>query len=167
MTSIAETLASRSVLNAETGCLEWTGYKTAWGYGQLRVKQKTLYAHRASYEAHTGTSAAGKFVCHRCDNPCCIEPTHLFLGTNEDNMKDCASKNRTARQYGEKSGKAKLTDAKALEIWTKRQNGFTNVALAIEYDIDATVVSRIASKKAWGHIHHMRSLVILSNKGLI
>lgn len=159
MNSISQTLAMRSARNLVTGCLEWSGCRTAAGYGRLRVKQKTLYAHRASYELSAGESASGKFVCHKCDNPCCIEPTHLFLGTNADNMSDCARKGRTARQHGQTSGKAKLTDAQAMEIWQKRQGGESNMALAVEYGIDATVVSRIANKKAWTHIH-------FKNKGL-
>jgi hypothetical protein len=161
--TLAQRIAARSEV-VQSGCREWKAGKSKAGYGQLRSGGKVVYAHRASFELAYGPLAPGQFVCHKCDNPACVEPSHLFAGTQADNMKDCAKKGRTALNSGEQSGKAKLTDAAAVEIYRRRQAGESNHKLAREFHIDPTVVSRIGNGLAWAHI---RSLVRLGQKGLL
>lgn len=75
-------------------CLVWTGCRTAGGYGRVRVANRTDWAHRTAYRLAVGAIPPGMFVCHRCDNPPCVEPTHLFLGTALDNNRDRIAKGR-------------------------------------------------------------------------
>lgn len=86
----------KSVVNVETGCIEWTGARQKAGYGALNLDGEVKATHRLSYETNVGPIPTGMFVCHKCDNPSCINPEHLFLGTNEDNVEDMRQKGRAA-----------------------------------------------------------------------
>lgn len=81
---------------SDSGCWEWTGYRGARGYGKMSyLGQKSLYVHRMSYFAFTGTNPGKLDVCHTCDNPPCCNPLHLFLGTARDNAIDMVIKKRS------------------------------------------------------------------------
>lgn len=80
-----------------TGCWVWTGRRHPFGYGLISRNGKPYNAHRLSYEMHVGPITDGLWVLHRCDNPPCVNPDHLFLGTQSDNMQDCKIKGRTHR----------------------------------------------------------------------
>lgn len=85
--------------NHPSGCWQWTGSKDSWGYGQIRIVSssggsKIRGAHRISFELFKGEIPDGYFVCHTCDNPRCVNPDHLFLGTQTDNMQDRLRKGR-------------------------------------------------------------------------
>jgi hypothetical protein len=90
--SLKQRLEHRSVPDPETGCILWTGCRTTNGYGGLNFRRRHLQAHRASWIAHHGPIPKGLLVCHRCDVRTCINPDHLFLGTQKENMQDKVAK---------------------------------------------------------------------------
>lgn len=81
-----------------TGCWLWSGSSCDKGYGMFNLNGKTVRAHRLSYEIHNGKIAEGMHILHKCDNPCCVNPEHLSVGTNHDNVKDKLSKRRDHNQ---------------------------------------------------------------------
>lgn len=93
-------------------CWEWTGAKTQYGYGQLNYdwrRNKRILAHRLSYEIAHGSIPLGLHVLHHCDNPPCVRPEHLFLGTDKDNVFDAIQKNRFHHNTaGEANGRARI-----------------------------------------------------------
>ena len=96
--TIAERFASKYRVDAKSGCWVWSASIDGRGYGQISntTTKKPMRAHRVSYELHVGVIPHGTMVLHRCDRPACVNPEHLFLGTQIDNMQDCANKGRNA-----------------------------------------------------------------------
>lgn len=92
--SAQDYIKAKSKLNCSNGCWEWVGHRLKKGYGQMRCGKKLVLAHRASWAAFKGEIPVGLFVLHKCDNPSCCNPEHLFLGTNADNMNDMVAKGR-------------------------------------------------------------------------
>ena len=86
------------VQKQESGCWVWTGANNGLGYGVMRLGLKQVYAHRFSYEQFVSPIPDGLCICHKCDNPRCVNPDHLFLGTQKDNMQDCSRKGRCGPQ---------------------------------------------------------------------
>lgn len=136
---------------AENGCWIWTACSSHFGYGQFSLcGGRCIRAHIASYKIFIGPVPPGAFVLHSCDNPACVCPTHLFLGSQSDNMADKTSKERQAR--GGTHGMARLNEQLVLEIRTKFSAGITKAALAREYGISRNHAGRIVSGECWGHI---------------
>lgn len=141
---ISERIAALTKRNQSTGCLEWTGNLNKAGYGRISVGNKVQLAHRASYEATHGPIEDRLLVCHRCDNPRCVEPQHLFLGSNADNMADKVAKKRHG--FGEKHCAAVLTDEQVREI---RADGRPQRVLAHEYGVSQSQISFIKRYEEW------------------
>ena len=144
---------------AKTGpseCWEWKRGRTKDGYGIFHVicddgKSKKRGAHRVSYELeHKIKLTKDQHILHSCDQPSCVNPVHLSVGTNADNMRDKVEKGRQSR--GMKCRNAKLTDEQVREIRRKFIGTVLMRELADEYGVDTSVVSRIVNFKSWIHI---------------
>jgi hypothetical protein len=97
---IPERIKNRISILPSPGCWNWTACKTNRGYGKTSLNGMTTYVHRAIWVINFGEIPTGMYVCHKCDNPSCCNPEHLFLGTQKDNMRDCANKDRINRTNG-------------------------------------------------------------------
>ena len=150
-TSLAEYLIN------ESGCWVWQRHKNKAGYGTIRRKGHR-YAHRYFYELHKGAIPAGKVVCHKCDNPSCVNPDHLQLGDQKENIKDMIEKGR-GPDYAKNSGqgeshsRSKLTEKQVLEM----RAGFdpekdTYNSFAAIYGVSPAHISRILRRVDWKHL---------------
>lgn len=141
-------------------CWVWTGSKHSFGYGHFRVQGVLLRAHRITWEWVFGEIPSGMCVLHRCDNPSCVRPDHLFLGTKKDNSVDMASKGRSAAQLypervprGEQSSRAKLTEDQVVLIRTAYAARSANqYELAAEYGVSQPAIGMILRRRNWKHV---------------
>lgn len=131
-----------------SGCWLWTAAKFKSGYGTIRDEnRKGLTASRASWLIHRGEIPAGMYVCHRCDVRSCVNPDHLFLATNNENMQDMVAKGRQAQ--GERSGRHKLTAEHVTQARADHSAGQSGSALARKLGVSTSVMSRILRGLAW------------------
>jgi hypothetical protein len=136
-------------------CWRWTGSVTNYGYGRIsagsRDSQRVWQAHRLSYWLHYGDYDRQLFVCHKCDNPICVRPDHLFLGTQFDNMRDCKNKGRAVwpESSGEKNGRAKLTVEQVSGIRSSLALGGTERGLAKIYGVSKGTIGFIKRGETW------------------
>lgn len=131
-------------------CWTWTRSVNRYGYGKFAVGRKEYNASRMAYILANGGIAEGKVVCHRCDNPLCCNPSHLFAGTTEENNKDAKAKNRTA--YGVRNYKAKLTESDVLDIRERVAAGAMKADIARRYRVDKALVGRICAGLLWERV---------------
>lgn len=135
-------------------CWLWTGYiERADGYGRyyLEGSRRKVGAHRIAYELTYGPVPANLYICHHCDNPPCVRPDHLFVGSQADNVADCIDKDRFVS--GERNGMAKLTEADVRAIRERyQQGGVTHQQLANELGVTKTLVGLIVRGKVWKNL---------------
>lgn len=132
-----------------TGCWLWDGNWTCKGYGKFGYKGGNNLAHRASYEIHVKEIPEGLWILHSCDVPCCVNPEHLFLGTQQDNVDDMERKGRGRHPRGEAHGRAKLTENQVRDIRTDvRSQRF----LAELYGVSPLIISLTRRRKIWKHV---------------
>lgn len=136
-----------SAVDPATGCWNFTGAARNKGYGQISIRGKVTLAHRAAYELFLGPIPSGLQICHRCDNPLCINPSHLFAGSAEENMQDAAKKGRTAR--GGNHPCAKLTEADARAI--RGMEGHPR-EIARRFNVSPSAVIGIRLRRTWKHL---------------
>lgn len=129
----------------ESGCWEWTGgYKGAAKHGAIKVNGRMEGVHRLSARRWLGLGQNDpRHVLHHCDNPRCWRPSHLYLGTHQDNMRDKRERKRA------RSGKQKLTPEQVVEIREKIKQGVRNMHLAEEYNISRSMISSIRHHRYW------------------
>lgn len=131
-------------------CWEWQGARNSKGYGQMRVSMRQHASHRLAYQAATGTDPADLHVLHRCDNPPCCNPAHLFLGTAGDNVRDCAAKGRNCS--GSRHPRSKLNEAAVADIRWLSSNGAMGTELAAQFGVTPQMVSNIINRKNWAAV---------------
>jgi transposase len=155
------TLPERFWLKVQKGekaddCWKWNGCKYGMGYGQLSHvsggKKRSAPAHKLSYRIHHGEFDESLLVCHRCDNPECCNPRHLFLGTAKDNIQDKYSKGRGADVRGERNPVSRLTEDQIILIRELRANNESISELAEKFNVSNSQIKRIVSRELWGHI---------------
>lgn len=161
-------------VNISDGCWEWTAGKNPKGYGIFFDGKRNLPSHRWLYMQVTRINLPSDiFVCHRCDNPGCVNPYHMFAGTSSDNSKDAAAKGRNAMQrHPERSSlprhrktqvgamnlQAKLTDKQIIEIrelyWvTKNPRHSNSIELATKYGVTRSTIWKAVNGKQWSHVN--------------
>lgn len=131
-------------------CWLWRAGRDKSGYGQFRKESTVALAHRVSYELEHGPIDSGVLLRHRCDNPACVNPSHLRPGTQRDNMRDMRSRQRSAT--GRKNGSVKLTDSDVRQIRLLRQEGRTVTSLAKQFGVSRATVWRVVERKNWQHV---------------
>lgn len=139
---------NRKVVKKE-GCWDWIGYKSV-GYGTLSYKGKLLHAHRASWIINYGNIPDGLHVLHKCDNPCCSNPEHLFLGTHKDNIRDMISKKRMFTPRGETHYASKLKPADILKIRELLNDGnLSQKSIGNLYGVCRGTILDIKNNRIW------------------
>lgn len=135
-----------------SGCWLWTGAYFSTGYGALSINNQNARAHRVSWELNRGPIPQGLLVCHKCDTPACVNPDHLFLGTNLDNQRDMIAKGRADRTNhfpktcGSNHPPARLTENDVIEI---RNSSETNSVLALRFGLGVAHVGNIIARRIW------------------
>lgn len=133
-----------------TGCWLWLygGFKAGYGEFHVNLERQNAYAHRYSYEIHKGEIPKGMVVRHQCDQPACVNPDHLILGTKKQNSEDMVRRRRS--RAGMNNPKAKINDSIVIAIKEMYLNGgVTQYDVAEKFSIDQAMVSRILNGKAW------------------
>lgn len=150
---LIDRLYERSQIIGE--CWEWCGTRFPAGYGSIKVGGRrglNRSVHRVSWELHNGPIPEGMFICHRCDNPPCWRPEHLFLGSVQENHADMVAKNRQRGAVGERNAKAKLTRQDVAEIrrlYVRQSREFGTVALAERFGVSNVLIGKIVRGELW------------------
>lgn len=150
--AIERRLAAKTDTQAGHGpdgdCHHWLGAKTRDGYGSVRFEGRSWLAHRLVHHITNAPVSDDVLVCHNCDNPSCVNPQHLFCGTQQDNMDDMVLKGRQRSRTGSDHANSKLTEADVLNIRSDRR---THKVIAMDYGVSRGLVSLIKRGAAWKH----------------
>lgn len=149
-------------------CWLWTRGVTRWGYGDTRFNGRHQNAHRVSWQLTRGAIPAGLVVCHSCDNRLCVNPDHLWLGTQRENMHDSWRKGRRdatckgeghwhhrkpeSTPRGASHYKSKFTESDVRSIRDARASGVPLRTLACKYGVTPEAIDAIAKRKNWAHV---------------
>lgn len=139
------------------GCWEWVGWRDRGGYGKMTIMNGRSWSSqvvsRVVWKLFHGDIPDGMLVCHRCDNPACFRPSHLFLGTSLDNNHDMWSKGRANPPLGERAGNSKITEEQVRLIRSRHSvGGVTQRQLAQEFGIGYKAVCKIIHNQRWKHV---------------
>jgi hypothetical protein len=153
--SLADRFWEKVDVRGPDECWEWTAARHLQGYGRFWIgshaEGKTHRAHRVAWELENGPVPDGLDVCHHCDNPPCCNPRHLWLGTNQDNLRDCSAKGRAYKPtwWGEQVGSSKLTLEQVREIRRMAHLGLTRREIAACFGVAKTTVTNIINGETW------------------
>jgi hypothetical protein len=148
-------IKKQSYINTKTGCWEWQKYLNRCGYGQISYRGNHARAHRISWIVFKGDIPEGLCVLHKCDNPKCINPDHLFLGTRKDNNDDMRLKGRRndVGAPGIRARHAKFNDEQILNIRTYENTWKNCEILGKQFDVSPNTIYRILKRETWKHLH--------------
>lgn len=148
MKTLQESFDEKWIPVTESGCWLWMDFIYKGGYGVFKPVKGTRMAHRVAWMLYKGEIPGNKCVCHKCDIPSCVNPSHLFLGSHKDNSLDMKRKNRQAK--GEKNGGSKLNIKKVMEIRKSYEGGGVSYrSLAKRYEIGLSQIARIIKNNSW------------------
>jgi hypothetical protein len=136
---------------SENGCHLFAGTRNHDGYGRLKTNGKSVFVHREVWAKHFGAIPAGLCVCHKCDVPNCINPEHLFIGTQGDNMRDRANKGRYDAK-GEKNNASKLQAIEVKMIRKLLAEGMRNRDAAAEFGVSLPLIEKIKGNRLWAGV---------------
>jgi len=137
----------------DNDCWVWKKSKQKQGYGVITYKRKVQLAHRVSFKIFNGYLPDDLYVCHKCDNPSCCNPDHLFLGTNSDNIKDAFSKGRVYRPKGEDHYYSKLKESDVVEIRELAKKNVDKQKIADKFKISLSHADNVIRRRSWKHVH--------------
>lgn len=145
--------SDRSMIDAVSGCWNWSLFVDKKGYGHFGEPNGGMNrSHRGAFMAVNGPIPSGMCVCHHCDNRRCCNPTHLFLGTNADNVADREAKGRRIAPKGSSHGGAKLDESKVAIVRLMLDLGVKQERLASLFDVRRSTISCIGRRLTWTHV---------------
>lgn len=140
---------------SDSGCWEFNGRKDSSGYGRFDFDSRDVSAHRTAYEIWVGPIPDGMIIMHSCDNPPCINPDHLSVGTYRDNMEDMARKGRSSVRPGESNPFSKLTESQAIEVLNRPDKPLRY--FSEKFHVSISTISKIRTGKNWSYLNDDRS----------
>lgn len=141
----------KKIIIKENGCHEWQGGKCQKGYGMFRYNGKTIRAHRFAWFVKTGDLIPDKIMaCHKCDNPSCVNPEHIFLGSGKDNYEDMKNKGRDRKLKGQDCSRSLLNNEMVLKIY--KDKNLTQLELSKIYKVSPSTISAIKNGQNWSSI---------------
>lgn len=159
-----EYLFKYTTIGYSNGCMYWIGDKTHFGYGRTTINGVRKVAHKVMYELFYNTKVADNMcVCHRCDNPSCVNPKHMFIGTISDNNKDKTAKGRNVSHFKYDNPTQKLTKDQAIEIIKRSHNGERPTDLAKTYGVTPSNIIMIRKGTNWKCINR-EELILCSHQ---
>jgi hypothetical protein len=141
-----------SFVRKDAECWEWMRFRNKFGYGRIRVSGVNFLTHRYAWILTHGVIPDDLCVLHRCDNPPCVNPSHLYLGTDADNARDRTERGRYADFKGEKHPRVKLSEREVLLIRQRLDDGESQTNLAAMFGVTQAMISCIHKRLAWRHI---------------
>jgi len=143
-----------SKIKKDGQCIIWTGNTDSYGYGLMRIGKGREKAHRLSFKIHNGEIPKNMCVCHACDNPLCVNPLHLWLGTQSENLKDMKSKGRASgfKGKGESRYQSRLKENDILQIKGLSFEGLNRSSIARIFGVAPGTISAVVRNKTWTHV---------------
>jgi len=146
--NVYDIFASKFQPEPMSGCWIWDASVDSWGYGHMVFNGRLWLAHRLSWLIHRHSTPDGLFVCHKCDNPACVNPNHLFLGTPQENSSDCCKKRRIATKA--RASRTKLTQEQVDKIRYLYATGkYSQRKLGSMYGVRNPTIHHIVNNKTW------------------